>query len=826
MQSNQVALFSSQLPFFISFMLILTLATAQLIPSNPTSPPPPTNTTSPPTNTTAPVPVPTNTITKAANITKPGCPKQCGNLTVPYPFGIGIGSGCALNPNFEINCDTNTTDSPKPFIGNIQIYDISDAEMRISNFINTKCYSQTGVLIQDYPSWIRLGGLSPYSFSSLNRFTVVGCDDGAIMSGRNFANGCPSLCTSTSDIVKGKCMGFGCCQITIPKGLKYFNTTMVTTRNHSLIWSFNPCGYSFLGEASRFEFQGIEDLSDVNFAKKIRDNVPIVLDWAIGNISCVEAQKSNDYACLDNSQCVDSNTSIGGYRCNCNSGYVGNPYIGSGCQDIDECADPNANSCETICINTPGSYNCSCPEGYTGDGRKNGRGCIAPSSNSEFPWIKFSVGMGVGFMSLVIGTTWLYFSIKKRKLIKLREKFFQQNGGLLLKQRISSNEGGVEATKIFTAAELKKATNNYASDRILGRGGNGIVYKGILPDNRIVAIKKSKFMDQEQIEQFINEVLILTQVNHRNVVRLFGCCLEAEVPLLVYEYISHGTLYEHIHNRNGAPWLSWENRLRVASETASALAYLHSSAQMPIIHRDVKSANLLLDDVYTAKVADFGASRLIPIDQTHLATMVQGTLGYLDPEYFRTSQLTEKSDVYSFGVVLAKLLTGMKPISRDRNEEDKNLAEYFVLSMRRNQLFQILDRRVVREGSLEQLKKVAELVKSCLSLHGEDRPTMKEVAMELENLRKFTKNNPWANGNGHEENEDELSDLYTIPINSNTGIDNFSGQYSSNSNTNSSNFSGQYSSNSNTNRSNFSGQYSSGSTSNTNSPLIQSRRAI
>ncbi|XP_060202159.1 putative wall-associated receptor kinase-like 16 [Lycium barbarum] len=783
MQLRQVALFSFPL------VLILTLATAQIIPTNTTTPPPITTTPPPTTNTTSPPTNTTTTITKAANITKPGCPKKCGNLTVPYPFGIGLGSGCALNPNFKINCDTKTTGTPKPFIWNIPVYDISDAEMRVSSTLNRRCYSSTGMLIRDDPAWMSLGTSSPYSFSILNRFTVVGCDEAAIIVGHDFANGCPSVCISSDQVVEGRCMGAGCCQITIPKGLKYFNTTMQSSKqNHSLVWSFNPCGYSFLGEASRFQFNGIQDLSDVNFVKKILDNVPIVLDWAIGNISCVEAQKRNDYACLRNSQCIDSDTGLGGYRCSCNPGYEGNPYIGPACQDIDECADPNTNSCEHNCINTPGSYNCSCPEGYTGDGKKNGRGCIAPNSNSEFPWIKFSVGMGVGFMSLIVGMTWLYFSIKKRKLIKLREKFFQQNGGLLLKQRISSNEGGVEATKTFTAEELKKASNNYASDRILGRGGNGIVYKGILPDNRIVAIKKSKFVDEDQTEQFINEVLILTQVNHRNVVRLFGCCLEAEVPLLVYEYISHGTLYEHIHNRNGAPWLSLQNRLRVASETSSALAYLHSPVQMPIIHRDVKSANLLLDDVYTAKVADFGASRLIPLGQTHIATLVQGTLGYLDPEYFRTSQLTEKSDVYSFGVVLAELLTGMKPISRDRNDEDDkiNLAEYFVLSMRKNQLFQILDRRVVREGSLEQLQKVAELVKSCLKLLGEDRPTMKEVASELESLRKFTKNNPWANGHG---NEDESSDLYSIPIESNTGINNFSGQYCSDSNTNSSNFS-------------------------------------
>lgn len=297
-------------------------------------------------------------------------------------------------------------------------------------------------------------------------------------------------------------------------------------------------------------------------------------------------------------------------------------------------------------------------------------------------------------MSLVIGVTWLYFFFKKRKLIKLREKFFQQNGGLILKQRVTSIEGGVEATKIFTAEELEKATNNYANDRELGRGGNGIVYKGILPDKRIVAIKKAKNVDDTKIEEFINEVVILTQVNHRNVVKLLGCCLEAKVPLLVYEYVSHGTLSEHIHNQGGSSWLSWENRLRIATETANALAYLHSSTAMPIIHRDVKSANILLDDYYTAKVADFGASRLIPLDQTHLATLVQGTLGYLDPEYFRTCQLTEKSDVYSFGVVLSELLTGLKPISSERNEEDKNLASYLVTSMNKNQLFKILDRRV------------------------------------------------------------------------------------------------------------------------------------
>ncbi|KAF3651520.1 putative wall-associated receptor kinase 2-like [Capsicum annuum] len=334
MQLRQVAMFSFQLPFFISFALIVTLATAQIIPTNTTSPPP-TTTRPPPTNTTSLPPNATPTITKAATITKPGCPQKCGNLTVPYPFGIGLGSGCALNSNFEINCVTNTTGFSTPFIWNIPVYEISDAEMRISSTINRRCYSSTGMLLQNDPAWMSLGTSSPYSFSTLNRFTVVGCDEAAIIFGSDFANGCPTVCISPSNVAEGRCMGAGCCQIPIPKGLKFFNTTMQSSKqNHTGVWSFNPCGYSFLGEASRFQFKGLQDLSDLKFVNKILGNVPIVLDWAIGTLRCAEAHKSNDYACLNNSQCVDSDTSLGGYRCSCNPGYEGNPYIGPGCQDL------------------------------------------------------------------------------------------------------------------------------------------------------------------------------------------------------------------------------------------------------------------------------------------------------------------------------------------------------------------------------------------------------------------------------------------------------------------------------------------------------------
>ena len=226
--------------------------------------------------------------------------------------------------------------------------------------------------------------------------------------------------------------------------------------------------------------------------------------------------------------------------------------------------------------------------------------------------------------------------------MKLKEKFFQQNGGLLLQEQLSNQKGSIEATKIFSAELLKKATNNYDESRVLGQGGYGTVYKGVLPNKKVVTIKKSKIGDQSQIEQFINEIIVLTQIIHKNVVKLLGCCLETEVPLLVNEFVTNGTLSHHIHDKDLCSVLLWEKRLKIAVETTGALAYMHFETFVPIIHRDIKTANILLDDNFTAKVADFGASRLVPLDLTQLTILVQGTFGYLDPEYLHTSQLTEK----------------------------------------------------------------------------------------------------------------------------------------------------------------------------------------
>jgi serine/threonine protein kinase len=331
----------------------------------------------------------------------------------------------------------------------------------------------------------------------------------------------------------------------------------------------------------------------------------------------------------------------------------------------------------------------------------------------------------------------LYKDVKKRIIKKRRKRFFKRNGGLLLQKRMSSGEVNVDRTALFTLTDLKKATENFNKNRVLGKGGQGTVYKGMLVDGKIVAVKKFKV--EGKVEEFINEFVILSQINNRNVVKLLGCCLETEIPLLVYEFIPNGNLFEYLHDQNEDIPMTWDIRLRIATEIAGALFYLHSTACQPIYHRDIKSTNIMLDEKYRAKLADFGASRIISIEATHLTTMVQGTFGYLDPEYFHTSQFTEKSDVYSFGVVLAELLTGKKPISSIGSGEYQNLGSYFVQCIEENILFGIVDERVTKEGEKEHVIAVANLAYRCLELNGRKRPTMKEVMLQLEAIRGMNK---------------------------------------------------------------------------------------
>ncbi|KDP29220.1 hypothetical protein JCGZ_16609 [Jatropha curcas] len=374
---------------------------------------------------------------------------------------------------------------------------------------------------------------------------------------------------------------------------------------------------------------------------------------------------------------------------------------------------------------TKGLFRCLCNRGYQWN---HIRGSCQKKKYKRKAILGLKVSIGVVFFvsvaALIVVLILHKFSTsaKQAKLAKAREDMLR-----------SSNGG--KTARMFQLKEVKKATNNFSKDRVLGSGGFGEVYKGELQDGTVVAIKSAKVGDVKSTQQILNEVGILTQVNHKNLVRILGCCVEGEQPLMIYEYISNGTLYDHLHGKSST-FLDWRTRLRIALQTAEALAYLHSGAYSPIYHRDVKSTNILLDDDNNAKVADFGLSRLAQPGLSHASACAQGTLGYLDPEYYCNYQLTDKSDVYSYGVVLLELLTSQKAIDFLRDEDHVNLAIYVSQQAKNGAIMEVTDQQLLSKNPsdniLTSIKLFSELALACLRERKVDRPTMKDVVQRLE----------------------------------------------------------------------------------------------
>lgn len=311
------------------------------------------------------------------------------------------------------------------------------------------------------------------------------------------------------------------------------------------------------------------------------------------------------------------------------------------------------------------------------------------------------------------------------------------------REEILNPKSSGKSARIFTGKEITKATSGFSKSNLIGSGGFGEVFKGAFEDGTVMAIKRAKLGNTKGADQILNEVRILCQVNHRSLVRLLGCCVELDTPLLVSEFVPNGTLFDRLHRRHHAP-LSWLCRLRIAHQTAEALSYLHSAASPPIYHRDVKSSNILLDHRLDAKVSDFGLSRLVEPSESqsqsrsrsesHIFTCAQGTLGYLDPEYYINFQLTDKSDVYSFGVVLLEILTGMKAIDFSREEEEVNLVVYAKKRIKRETFMEAVD-PTIRDGCPRlEAEAMAALAASCLGDHRQSRPSMKQVADQIEHL--------------------------------------------------------------------------------------------
>ncbi|KAG6469571.1 hypothetical protein ZIOFF_070500 [Zingiber officinale] len=310
----------------------------------------------------------------------------------------------------------------------------------------------------------------------------------------------------------------------------------------------------------------------------------------------------------------------------------------------------------------------------------------------------------------------------------------RRRGGHELEEKMKL-EKGHNKFKIFGSKELEKATNHFDDKNIIGRGGNGVVYKGVLENQDVVAIKKPKIINEDLKKQFGIETLILSDVNHVNIVKLLGCCLEMEMPLLVYEFVPNGTLSDLIHKNENRALVSLDTRLQIAYQSADALDYLHSKVSPQIIHGDVKPSNILLDMDNTVKISDFGASKMIPKGEKQFATLLQFTHGYIDPECLMTYALTYKSDVYSFGVLLLELFTGKKAINFAESEEQRSLVSTFAMFVSEKRVSEILDNQVKLEANMEFIQELTKLIKQCVKSNGEDRPTMKEVAEELYRLR-------------------------------------------------------------------------------------------
>ncbi|KAF8043614.1 hypothetical protein BT93_A1822 [Corymbia citriodora subsp. variegata] len=657
----------------------------------------------------------------------PGCPDTCGNLTnIPYPFGIG--SGCFFDPRYEIDCQ-RTHGISTPVLKNLSlmVLDISlPGDISYSPLIKPGLIKVSQPILYSRPNCttnqqkdtpvnsVDSNGTFLYS-QSQNLFVAGGCNNLALMADDNHPSegtivGCKSSCKSESS---KRFNGTDYCFTSIPNGIARYKVVFNTLDGKTMATGDAECSFAFLAEKTWWD--------DIYYSLAFNilpPAVPVALEWgvAIDELPLRRTGSPHNYY---------SNSWTSYTTCLCYEGYRGNCFLPQGCQDIDECEDQTI--CQGNCVNQPGSYMC------IDNDNDNDNDNININFNNIAPKVVATAFGAIGVLSFFQK---LYEYIQRSSVAKLKQIFFERNGGLQWQQRLSSIENShMEKGKLFTLMELDTATDHFNENRILGRGGQGIVYKGMLIDGTIIAVKKSKIIDAGQVEQFVNEIIILSQINHRNVVKLLGLCLESEVPLLVYEFVPNGTLYQYLHDLEGEFIVSWETRLRIANEVAGALSYLHSAAAIPIYHRDIKSSNILLDEKYRAKVADFGASRSITIEQTHLTTMVRGTFGYLDPEYYRTSQFTDKSDVYSFGVVLVELLTGEKPISQLRAEEGRNLASYFVISMEENRLFDVLDKEVLDHGEKEEIIAVSSLAERCLSPNGRDRPTMKEVVTELELVR-------------------------------------------------------------------------------------------
>ncbi|KAL4639019.1 hypothetical protein ACB092_03G187900 [Castanea dentata] len=318
---------------------------------------------------------------------------------------------------------------------------------------------------------------------------------------------------------------------------------------------------------------------------------------------------------------------------------------------------------------------------------------------------------------LVIAT--VIFIVRKNVLKRRGER--EQLGALL---------ATVNNSKLNYSYEvLEKATNYFHHSNKLGQGGSGSVYKGVLPDGKVVAIKRLFFNTRQWVDHFFNEVNLISDIHHKNLVKLLGCSIAGPESLLVYEYVPNQSLHDYFSAKRKFQLLKWEVRYKIILGTAKGLAYLHEELEMRIIHRDIKLSNILLEEDFTAKIADFGLARLFPEDKTHISTGIAGTLGYMAPEYVIRGMLTEKADVYSFGVLVIEVVSG-------KRNNNFSQYSYSILQMAWNlygigRICEAVDPALEGQFQEEEASRLLQIGLLCVQASAELRPSMSTVVKML-----------------------------------------------------------------------------------------------
>jgi len=664
----------------------------------------------------------------------PECPKICGGVDIPYPFGVG--ANCSRK-GFEISCDRSNDGAGTPVLAGTSLrvmhLSVDPAESKVMLPIGWQCYNASDPT-DTYSNWsyseTKMNGDGVYRISSThNMLVVIGCNTvGFTASERTeggagsnsggyyrmdyaYYTGCMAYCNNSASAQDGLCAGVGCCHVEIPAGLtdNYFN---FRENDHTGMMDYSPCDYAFLVDRTNYTFARSDLKMDTN------RTMPVWLNWAIrDHTSCADAARTTaEYACKsDHSSCADS-VDGPGYTCKCSEGYQGNAYVRNGCSNINECERPDQYPCKGVCKDTQGSYQCSCRSGYQSDDPKTQR------CTPKFPFVaQLTTGIILGVSVLSVGALSAKLLIQK----KIMEELFKKNGGLILET--------VESLKIFDKEEISKITNNHSD--LLGKGSFGKVYKGTLPDNTIVAVKDSIEVKGDTLEEFTKEVQIQSKMTHENILKLFGCCLQEDVPKLVYEFASRGSLRDILHDGKHEK-LPPCKLLDIAIGSAEGLRYMHSNATEAIRHGDVNPDNILLDDKLVPKIfSDFGLSRVPNVGKDSRKIAV-GSIGYMDPVLVKTGLLTQKSDVYSFGVVLLELITGKKIVYDDNRSL---VMEFRKVYEKENSGRAMFDTGIEIEEDILMLEEIGKLAIECLNEDIEDRPDMGEVAERLAILRRNRK---------------------------------------------------------------------------------------